>query len=144
MLFRFHPLALGLRLLFTTMTLGVVISLVFRPYVGFLVVIVGVGGVLVAIRFALALVRYWDKLVDGVYMKGFRETLKRIMMLVFLFLCFASIPSSQKFLNLRLIFFNVQWRVSVFFVGGVLFLSVVVVVFIVKGQNGTLVDFKVK
>ena len=58
MFFSFHPLALGLRLLFVTSMVGVVISLFLSPYVGFIIVIIGVGGVLVAIRFSLALVRY--------------------------------------------------------------------------------------
>jgi hypothetical protein len=58
MFFSFHPLVLGLRLLFVTSIVGVVISLFLSPYVGFIIVIIGVGGVLVAIRFSLALVRY--------------------------------------------------------------------------------------
>lgn len=144
MFYRLHPLALGLRLLFVTIFVGISISLFLRPYIGFIVVIIGVGGVLVAIRFALALVRYWDKVVDGVFIKGLKERAKNIIMVVFLFLVFGREKLYQNLLDINFIFFTEQWGVGVLFVGFILFLRIIVVVFMVKNSCGALVDFKVK
>nr|YP_010555721.1 NADH dehydrogenase subunit 6 [Musculium lacustre]UYR45709.1 NADH dehydrogenase subunit 6 [Musculium lacustre]UYR45722.1 NADH dehydrogenase subunit 6 [Musculium lacustre] len=144
MFYSLHPLALGLSLLFVTMFVGIAISLFLSPYVGFMVVIIGVGGVLVAISFALALVSYWDKVVDGVFMSGFKENMKNMFLVIFLFLVFGSTKLYQNLLDMNFIFFTEQWGVGVLFVGLVLFLSVVVVVYMVKNSCGALVDFKVK
>jgi len=141
--FSFHPLVLGLRLLFVTTIVGIVVSLFLRPYVGFMIIIIGVGGVLVAIRFSLALVRYWDKLVDGIFIRGVKEGLKRLFIIRFIFLIFGRTQVQPKLLDLNFIYFAEQWGVSVLFVGVILFLRVVIVVFIVKSFYGTLVDFKV-
>ena len=126
-----------------TSMVGVVVSLFLSPYVGFIIVIIGVGGVLVAIRFSLALVSYWDKLVDGVFIAGVKEGLKGLLILVFIFFIFGSVQVQPKFLDLNYIYFIEQWGVGVLFVGIILFLRVVIVVYIVKGFYGALVDFKV-
>jgi hypothetical protein len=137
-------MALAFRLLFVTTITGVVLRVFLRPYVGFMVVIIGVGGVLVAIRFALALLSYWDKVVDGVFMGGLKEGVKRLILVLSTLLIFMSSKVAPKFLDLKFIIFSDQWGVGVLFVGGVLFLSVVVVVFIVRHHFGALMDFKVK
>lgn len=143
MFFSFHPLVLGLSLLFVTTIVGIIVSLFLRPYVGFIIIIIGVGGVLVAIRFSLALVRYWDKLVDGVFIGGVKERIKRFLIIGFIFLIFGSTQVQAKFLDSNFIYFMEQWGVRVLFVGVILFLRVVIVVFMVKSFYGTLVDFKV-
>lgn len=142
--YRLHPLGLGLSLLFVTIFVGIALSLFLSPYVGFIVVIIGVGGVLVAISFALALVRYWDKVVDGVFIKGLKERIKNIVIIIFLFLLLSGANLYQNLLDINFIFFTEDWGVGVLFVGLVLFLRIVVVVFIVKNSCGALVDFKVK